>query len=90
MCRVSPPRWSDPVPDLKWIHGIQTLRCFAIGDLATVRARIPGGVKSEPGAGGHAYPVMRYSPESDGTGRGPITIDNHPLAEVRTLSYLST
>src|ERR1700731_5441052 len=70
----------DPVPDLKWIHGIQTLCCSGIGDLATAGAGIPGSVKSEPGAGGHTYPVMRNSSENDGAGRGTIAIDDHHLA----------
>src|SRR6266849_5044843 len=70
----------DPVPDLKWIHGIQALRCFGIGHLATVRPGIIGGVKSEPGAGRHAYPVMRNRTENDGARRGTITVDDHPLA----------
>jgi hypothetical protein len=78
--RGQPSALVDPVPNLKWIRGIQALRRFGIGHPATVGADIPGGVESEPGAGGHAYPVTRNSPENDGASRGTITIDDHPLA----------
>ncbi len=78
--RGQPSALVDPVPDLKWIHGIQALRCFGIGYLATVTPGIIGGVKSEPGAGRHAYPVMRNRTENDGASRGTITVDDHPLA----------
>src|SRR5258708_5462400 len=63
--RGQPSALVDPVPDLKWIHGIQALRCFGIGYPATVRSGIPGGVKFEPGAGRHAYPVIRNRTEND-------------------------
>src|SRR5271156_2733875 len=78
--RGQPSALVDPVPDLKWILGIQALRCFRIGCLATVGPGIPGGVKSEPGAGRHAYPVIRNRTENDGASRGTITVDDHPLA----------
>src|SRR3981189_2277791 len=45
----------DPAADLKWIHQIQRLRCLGIGYLAPSGIGIPGGMKSEPGTGGHAY-----------------------------------
>jgi len=70
----------DPAPNLRWIHGIQSLRCFGIGYFTTVGTGIPGGVKSEPGAGGHAYLVMSNRTENDGAGRGAITIDDNHLA----------
>src|SRR5712671_1894782 len=70
----------DPAPDFKWIHGIQSLRCFGIGYFTTVGTGIPGSVKSEPGAGSHAYLVMSNRTENDGAGRGTITIDDHHLA----------
>src|SRR5260370_33003827 len=78
--RGQPSALVDPVPDLKWIHGIQALRCFGIGYLATVRPGIIGGVKSEPGAGRHAYPVMRNRTENDGPRRCTITVTDHHLA----------
>src|SRR5450631_3423641 len=70
----------DPAPDLKWIHGIQRLRCFGIGYLAAFGTGIPSGVKSELGAGGHADPVMSNRTENDGAGRGTKTVDDHHLA----------
>src|ERR1700682_1666619 len=66
----------DPVPDLKWIHQIQRLRCRGIGHSASSGTGIPGGMKSEPGPGGHAYPVMRNRTENDGAGRYARTVDD--------------
>src|ERR1700730_7325637 len=70
----------DPAPDLKWIHGTQRLRCFGIGYSATVGTGIPGGVKSEPGAGGHTDLVMGNRTENDGAGRGTKAVDDHHFA----------
>jgi hypothetical protein len=67
----------DPASDLKWIHQIQRLRCSGIGYLRDVGTAIPCGVKSELGARGHAYLVMRNLTENDGAGRGTITVDDH-------------
>jgi len=55
----------------------ETGACFY---LATARLGMPGGVKSEPAAGRHAYPVMRNHTENDGASRGTITVDDRPLA----------
>jgi hypothetical protein len=78
--RCQPSALVDPAPELKWIHQIQRLRCLKIGYFAAAGVGIPGGMKSEPGTGGHAYPVMRNRAENDGAGRGTITIDDHSLA----------
>src|SRR5258707_15843423 len=76
--RGQPSTLVDPVPALKWIHGIQALRCFGIGYLATVRPGFISVVKSEPGAGRHAYPVMRNRTENDRASRCTLTVHDHP------------
>src|SRR5260370_16855779 len=55
--RGQPSALVDPVRDLKWIHGIQALRCFGIGYLATVRPGIIGALKPEPAPDPHASPI---------------------------------
>jgi hypothetical protein len=72
----------DPAAHLERIYGIQRLCCLGIGYFATVGAGIPGSVKSEHGAGGHAYFVMRYCAENDGAGRGTKPVDDYHLARV--------
>src|SRR5229473_1347684 len=69
----------DPAADFEWIHRIQRLRRLGIGYLAPSGIGIPGGMKSEPGTGGHAYPVMRNRTENDGAGRNTRTVDDYPL-----------
>ena len=78
--RGQPAALVDPAPHLEWIHRIQCLRCLRIGYFAPSGIGIPGCMESEPGTGGHAYPVVRNRTENDGAGRNTGAVDNHPLA----------
>jgi len=70
----------DPVPDLRWVHGIKRPGCFRVRTGTSVGSQIPRCVKTEVGVWSYADFVARDRGEDNCTGRGAKAIDDYCLA----------
>jgi len=71
---------SDPVPDLRWVHGIKHPGCFRVRTGTSVGSQIPRCVKTEVSVWSATDFVARDRGEDSCTGRGVKAIDDYCLA----------